>query len=163
MYKRQEYGDLTLATDAKEGVSYQQYWYRGSWYDNRERYWRNFIEQDELENRTYDNAGNRDTATLCVKMHAGVGETVRVRYIISWNVPNNYNYWDRLTRKNEKGEDVDVTWKNYYATLFADSRASAEYSLVNWDMLWNGTKQYHDELFASTLPEEVDANSSSWD
>lgn len=150
-----EYGDLTLATDAKEGVSYQQYWYRGSWYDNRERYWRNFIEQDELENRTYDNAGNRDTATLCVKMHAGVGETVRVRYIISWNVPNNYNYWDRLTRKNEKGEDVDVTWKNYYATLFADSRASAEYSLVNWDMLWNGTKRYHDELFASTLPEEV--------
>jgi len=37
------YGDVTLATDAGLAddvtVSYQQYWYRGAWFDNLEVYW----------------------------------------------------------------------------------------------------------------------------
>ncbi|MGN1410345.1 MAG: GH116 family glycosyl hydrolase, partial [Eubacteriales bacterium] len=150
-----EYGDMTLAVDAKDGVSYQEYWYRGGWYDFLERYWRNFTEDDELKNRHYDEPGYCDTATISVKQHAEPGETVRYRFIISWNRPNNYNYWNRLTEKDENGNERDVSWKNYYATLFRDSSETAEYALKNWDMLWSGTKQYHDELFASTLPDEV--------
>lgn len=150
-----EYGDMTLATDAADGVSYQQYWYRGGWNDGLERYWRNFTEQETYQNRTYDNPGSGDSANMSVMVHAEPGETVHVHFIISWNRPNNYNYWSRCTQKDENGNDVDVTWKNYYATLFADSAASAAYSLKHWDALWAGTKRYHDELFASTLPEEV--------
>lgn len=150
-----EYGDMTIASDAADGVSYQEYWYRGSWNDGLERYWRNFTEQDTYRNRTYDTPGRNDTANLSVKVHTEPGETVHVHFVISWNRPNNYNYWNRCTEKDENGNDVDVTWKNYYATLFADSAASAVYSLKNWNKLWEGTARYHDELFASTLPEEV--------
>lgn len=149
------YGDLTLAADTTGQVSYQQYWYRGGWHDGLERYWRNFTEQYTYENRVYDTPGNGDMANLAVKCTAAPGETVHFRYVISWSRPNCVNYWSRYTKKDENGNEVDVTWKNYYATLFENSYVSAAYALKEWDRLWNGTKQYHDELFASTLPEEV--------
>ena len=150
-----EYGDMTLATDTDGDVSYQQYWYRGSWNDGLERYWRNFTEQYTYENRSYDQPGHYDHACLAVKKIAAAGETIRFRYLISWNYPNCYNYWSRYTEPDEKGGERDVTWKNYYSTLFPDSRDSARYALSEWERLWKSTKQYHDELFASTLPEEV--------
>lgn len=149
------YGDLTLAADTTGQISYQQYWYRGGWHDGLERYWRNFTEQYTYENRVYDTPGNGDMANLAVKCTAAPGETVHFRFVISWSRPNCYNYWSRYTKKDENGNEVDVTWKNYYATLFENSYASAVYALKEWDRLWNGTKQYHDALFASTLPEEV--------
>lgn len=150
-----EYGDLTLATDTDGETSFQQYWYRGSWFDGLERYWRNFTEQNIYENRTYATPGNRDGANLAVKRTAQPGETIRFRYVISWNCPNRCNDWSRYTVKDENGKEKDVTWKNYYATLFEDSRASAAYALAQWDRLWEATRQYHDELFASSLPVEV--------
>ncbi len=145
-----EYGDLTVATSACGNVSYQQYWYRGGWNDGLERYWRNFTEQETYVNRTYENPGNGDMANLSVKFPAAPGETVHVRFVISWSRPNNNCYWSP-----HFVDGKEVTWKNYYATLFEDSYASAVYSLANWERLWDGTKQYHDELFASSLPEEV--------
>ncbi|MBQ4354156.1 MAG: hypothetical protein IJC71_04605 [Clostridia bacterium] len=150
-----EYGDLTIASDTVGAVSYQQYWYRGGWHDGLERYWRNFTEQDTYENRVYDTPGNADFANLAVKCTAAPGETVRFRYVISWSRPNCANYWNRCIEKDEAGNDKEVTWKNYYAVLFENSHASAVYALSQWDRLWEGTRQYHDELFASTLPEDV--------
>ena len=150
-----EYGDMTIAADATGEVSYQQYWFRGGWYDGQERYWRNFTEQYTYQNRIYETPGNSDTGNLAVTCTALPGETIRFRFVISWSRPNCINYWRRYTKKDESGNDVDVTWKNYYATLFENSHASAVYAIENWDRLWAGTKQYHDELFASTLPEEV--------
>lgn len=150
-----EYGDLTIACDTDGEVSYQQYWYRGSWNDGLERYWRNFIENEAYENRTYDAPGRNDMANLSVQKTAQPGETITFRFVLTWSRPNCYNYWSRYTKKNEAGEDVDVTWKNYYATLFSDSYGTAQYALANWDALWQGTKGYHDALFAATLPEEV--------
>jgi len=150
-----EYMDMTLATDAAEGISWQENWYRGGWNDRLERYWRNFTEDVALTNRSYDNPGDHDTGTLMVSFHAGPKETVRTRFVISWNRPNCFNYWNRCLKKDENGNERDVTWKNYYATLFSDSAASAAYALKNWDFLWAETKKYHDELFAASLPEEV--------
>ncbi len=150
-----EYGDLTIATDTEGEVSCQQYWYRGAWNDGLERYWRNFTEQEIYEPRTYDDPGRNDMANLAVKRTAQPGETITFRFVLTWSRPNCCNYWSRYTKKNEAGEDVDVTWKNYYATLFADSYDTAQYALHSWDKLWCGTKTYHDALFASTLPEEV--------
>ncbi len=150
-----EYGDMTLATDTVGEVSYQQYWYRGSWFDGLERYWRNLTENDSYENRVYDTPGKSDTANLAVRCQAKPGDTVHFRYVITWSSPNCRNYWNPYTRQDEKGNSVDVTWKNYYATLFEDSCCTAKYALTQWDRLWEGTKLYHDELFASTMPEEI--------
>ena len=75
-----EYGDLTVAVQSDGEVSCQQYWYRGSWNDGLERYWRNFTEQPVYENRVYDTPGNGDMANLAVKCTAAPGETIRFRY-----------------------------------------------------------------------------------
>ncbi|MEZ4614567.1 MAG: hypothetical protein R2867_03495 [Caldilineaceae bacterium] len=59
--------------------------------------------------------------------------------------PTCENYW--------KQDDVSrPTWQNYYATQWADSKASAEYALSNWDRLYAETKLFKDTLFGSTMP-----------
>ncbi|MBQ7500598.1 MAG: hypothetical protein IJT91_06860 [Clostridia bacterium] len=145
------YGDLTIATDA-EDVSYQEAWYRAGWKDDFITYWKNFNEDPVFRNRSYTtyNIKNRggDHCTIAARITAAPGEKKRVRFILTWNVPNNYNYWNPY--KDENGKDI--SWKNYYATIFENSTASAEYSLANWDRLWGKTKMFHDQLFSQTLP-----------
>ncbi len=151
-----EYGDLTLAADAEGGeVSGQQYWYRGGWWDHLETYWRNFTVPGGFSDRVYENAGNADHATLCVRRHADPGETVRFRFVLAWNRPNCYNYWSPYKKKNDEGVEKDVTWKNYYASLFEDSLASAAYSVKNFGRLYAETMKYKEILWSSTLPDEV--------
>ena len=47
-----KYGDLSLATDA-EDVSWQQYWFRGAWFDTLEVYWNDLMAPGKLNNREY--------------------------------------------------------------------------------------------------------------
>lgn len=146
------YGDLCFAADTNgaKAVSYQQYWYRGGWSDSLETYWRNFTEHSEFKNRTYDDVWGHEQATLSVKLSCKSGESIKVRFVLAWNMPNNYNYWSEY-----KKDDKHVSWKNYYATIFEDSKASVKYSLSNWDRLYSETLRFRDELFSSTLPAEV--------
>ncbi len=150
-----DFGDMTLATDTEEGVCCQEYWYRGGWTDGPERYWRNFTEETAFPVRRYDTPGNTDTGTLMVTRHAEPGETVVFRFVIAWNRPNCRNYWDPFRVKDAEGNEREVTWKNYYARLFENSLASARYSLAKWDELYAKTLRWHDELFSSSLPDEV--------
>ncbi|MCR4906147.1 MAG: hypothetical protein K6A33_08695 [Clostridiales bacterium] len=148
--------DLTVATPDLSG-SVQEYWYRGGWSDAVETFWRNFTEHPDLKNRRYDTPGNGDHATVSTKKRVGAGEEAVFRFVLAWNTPNNYNYWNPM--KDADGRDV--TWKNYYATIFEDSRDTATYALANWDALWAGTVRFRDALFSSTLPPEVTVAISS--
>ena len=148
-----EYKEMTLATDAAEGVSKQEYWYRGGWNDGLERYWRNFTEQPALPDRHYETPGNYDTATLAVRMAAAPGETVKARFVIAWYAPNCRNYWNPYKEKTADGGERDVTWKNYCAALFRDSIDAAGYALTHWERLWRETVRYRDAVFGSSLPE----------
>ncbi len=140
-----EYGDFTLATDGAP-LSYQESWYRGKWFDHLETYWRNFTEMADFENRHFDTLSPAgDVGTLCVKKTLAPGETMKVRFVLSWNVPY----------RTSKSWGENVKLRNYYTYLFEDSKASAAYALENWERLYAATKLWHDELFASTLPEEV--------
>ncbi|MBQ6020037.1 MAG: hypothetical protein IJL26_07655 [Clostridia bacterium] len=150
-----EYREMTLATNTSHGVSSQEYWYRGGWNDGLERYWRNFTEQTDLTGRTYDTPGNYDTGTISVRMTAAPGGTVKTRFVIAWYAPNCYNYWSPHKEKAEDGEERDVIWKNYYASLFRDSSDAARYALSQWDRLMSETTRYHDALFGSSLPENA--------
>ena len=149
------YCEMALGVDAVENVSKQEYWYRGGWNDGLERYWRNFTEDETLKDRSYDTPGKRDTGTLSALFSVKPGETARVRFVIAWYAPNCCNYWNRFTEKNDKGEERDVTWKNYYAKLFRDSFDVARFSLEHWDSLWERTARFRDALFSSSLPEAV--------
>ncbi len=152
------YGNLTLATDAGVAgdvdVSWQQNWFRGAWFDNLEVYWKDLNTPGPFQNRAYESAEQRgggaqfteqDTGLLAIHLPVAAGETRRVRFVISWSFPTCENYW-------KKEQASAQTWKNYYATQWDDSSASAQYAIENWPRLYDETKRFKDALFASTIP-----------
>ncbi|MDR2095824.1 MAG: hypothetical protein LBP76_09960 [Treponema sp.] len=151
------YGDMTFGVLGEGDVSWQEYWYRGAWFDNIGVFWRDFIKFGRLKNRTYPPealAGkvNEDVASLAVRVRIKAGESRRIRFILSWNQPNNYNDWnDHMGTRKPDGSFI--TWKNYYATLFRDSADSAAYGLRGWDRLEAESRTFCDALFGSNLPE----------
>ncbi|GIV78953.1 MAG: hypothetical protein KatS3mg050_3347 [Litorilinea sp.] len=146
-----DYGDLTLATDAglaaDTHLSWQQYWFRGAWFDSLEMYWQDFTRPGTFQNRVYppEKTGDRNEGLLAVHFRLQPGEERAIRFVIAWNFPNCRNYWNPA-RAQAPG------WKNYYATLWPDSMASARYALEEWDRLWSETRRFQEALFASTLP-----------
>lgn len=153
------YSDFTLATDSEE-VSYQEYWFRGNWRDHVETYWREFASCKPLPNRHYEAgiADYKDTGILCASQVIAPGEKKEFHYILTWNVPNCSNYWSGLdiSTSNIHYDVCDRTpWKNYYAVLFQDSRASAAYSLENRPRLLAETREFMDAMYSTSIPEEA--------
>lgn len=144
-----QYGDLTVATDCETAFT-QSYWYRGSWRDGVVTFWNEFSSEINLKEREYGEAGEYDACTLMAEADVRPGEKKRIRFVLSWSSPNNYNYW---TKSDEK--DIRKPWKNYYATVFEDSLCSALYSLANFDTLYERTLRFKNALHSSTLPPEV--------
>lgn len=150
-----EYGDLCIATDA-EDYSYQEAWYRSGWRDDFITFWHNFNTYGPLEPRSYADDGKNgenggDHGSISVRVHAASGETKKVRFVMSWNFPNCYNHLFPY-KKTVDGVEKDVTWKNYYSTVFKDSTCSADYALKNWDRLYSESLRFKEELFGQTLP-----------
>ncbi|MEM2756080.1 MAG: GH116 family glycosyl-hydrolase [Candidatus Bathyarchaeia archaeon] len=141
------YGNLTIATDASD-VSYQEYWYRGSWFDELAVYWRDFSSPGRFRNRRYDKCkpNVQDHCSLATHFQVNPHEEESIRFIISWFFPNCYNYW------NPDEEGKVKTWKNYYATVFKDSTEVAIYGLKNWVRLYGETLEFKEALFSSTFP-----------
>jgi len=147
-----QYGDLTVAVDGREAVL-QEYWYRGGWQDHVSTFWHEMT-RGTLTDRRYPTAHKADRCTV----GASLTEGEKTRFVLSWNMPNCYNYWWRCLDQNDR----DVTWKNHYATRFADSRASAFYALANYEAFFEKTVAFRDALHGSTLdPAIIDAISST--
>lgn len=152
-----EYGDLTVATDCDTAYT-QTYWYRGAWQDDVVVFWNDFSTEKNIKERIYDSEGKNDTGTLFAEVTLQPNEKKKVKFILSWNVPNNYNYWDVC--KNDDG--THKIWKNYYATVFENSVKTAVYALQNWNDLYTRTLNFKKVLHETTLPKEViDAASSN--
>lgn len=151
-----EYGDLTVAVDQSDGLC-QQYWYRGQWQDKVTTFWHD-LTVGPFRDRSYEAPGVGDLCSVGACATVGKGKKHSFRFALTWNVPNNYNYWDPC--KDEAGKDV--LWKNYYATQFADSAASCFYCLKHWPMLYRKTDAFRRALHGSTLDSAViDAVSST--
>lgn len=157
------YGDLTVATDC-DTVYTQTYWYRGGWMDAVVSFWNEFNSVENLKERTYgqsgdveekigalDKSGKNDVCTIVAEVVAKAGESKKVRFVLSWNVPNAYNYW----RPYQDEDGNDVLWKNYYATVFSNSVHSAEYAVSNWDSLYGRTMRFKNLLHNTSLPTEI--------
>lgn len=151
------YGDLTIATDAADAAT-QCYWYRGGWGNSIITYWDEFNTEGQLPERNYETQEGHDYATLVATLNLQGQTRGKVRFLLSWNTPNDYNYWSEF--KDENGQDV--TWKNYYATIFPNSSESAQYALKNWDMLFSRTKRFKDAIHGMSFdPEVIDAITSN--
>ena len=150
------YGDITISTNAENAFA-APYWYRGSWSDAPTTFWYE-LEHDSFAVRNYENSGKRDPATIGARATVGKGEEKSFNFVFSWNYPNCYNYWSPL--KDSEGKDI--TWKNYYATIFDDSLASAKYVFENLGDFYKKTLDFTDTLHSSSLDEAViDAVSST--
>ncbi len=145
------YGDLTVATDC-ETVYAQSNWYRGSWPDDSVvTYWNAFSSDLIIKEQNYYTPGKKDTCTLTAEIDVAPGDCKKVRFLLTWNVPNCHNYWNPCTRE----DGSHVTWKNYYATVFENSIATAEYALKNWDALYRRTMLFKNALYQTTVPAAV--------
>lgn len=151
-----DYGDLTVAADSSNGIC-QQYWYRGQWQDGVSTFWYE-LANGELINRSYTEPSTWDVCSVGSSKLISKEKSESLRFVISWNIPNNYNYWSPFTDEN----GCDITWKNYYATVFKDSSESAFYSLDNFEDFLGKTEKFRDSLHNSTLDKAViDAVSST--
>ena len=140
------YGDLTIATDALD-VSYQEYWFRGGWFDSLHVYWKDLSAPGKFENRFYSSPskGIRDHATLAVHLRVKPRGSEKARFVIAWNFPSCYNYW------KPESESPRI-WRNYYAKIFRNSAETSIYCLKNWSRLYEETITFRNSLFSSTLP-----------
>jgi non-lysosomal glucosylceramidase len=147
------YGNLTLATDAQD-VSAQHYWFRGKWFDNLEVYWREFAAPGRMKDRVYERgqAGSGNNGMLAAHLTVAPGATASVRFVISWHFPNVTNYWNAKACDCAIEREIKTVWKNYYATQWEDSAASASYTLQAWDRLAAETRLFKETLFGSSLP-----------
>ncbi|MBR4872980.1 MAG: hypothetical protein IKV00_04005 [Clostridia bacterium] len=144
-----EYSDLCLLTDSAD-FSVQKYWYRGGWQDGCTMYWNNFTKLDRMPTRNYEASGCNDHGTVVSYISVPAGEKAKIRFVMSWNVPNAYNYW----KKRAEGEALP-TWRNYYATVFEDSFSSGSYALENFALLYEKTLKFTNALQDSTLSDAV--------
>ncbi|MBO5199074.1 MAG: hypothetical protein J6B85_11230 [Lachnospiraceae bacterium] len=142
-----EYGHILISTDAAR-TSYQEYWRRNSWYEGLEMFWHDFSQYGPLTNRTFEGWMDGDiTATLAAALTLKAGESKALRFVMTWYYPNCCNYWTAGQGK--------PTWKNYYATLWTDASAVADYVYRNAERLYADTVRFKDALYSSTLPESV--------
>ena len=135
------YYDLCVSTDWDD-VIVQEAWYRGGWQDGVTTYWKNLCDCDKMPKRSYEIEGKNDHATVTAYAKIGAREKKEIPFVLSWNCPNNYNYWDEY--KDKDGNHV--TWKNYYATKFEDSRSSAVFAFEHFEEYYKKT-----ELFTRAL------------
>lgn len=148
------FGQLVMAVSKEDAPHCQQYWFRGSWFDDVSLYWREFSAPGLMKNRVFEEDveyRGRDTATLCVRAALKAGETRSFRFVVAWYYPTCVNYWSPV--KDE--ETCDKSWKNYYASLFSSAQDVAAYALNRWDDLEARTRLFTETLYASDLPAEA--------
>ncbi len=152
------YGTLSLATDTLHqpdlNVSWQEYWFRGAWFDNLEVYWQELTTPGPLQNRRYAQmeAGEGNEGMLAVHAPLAPGVTRTVRFVIAWHFPNCRNDWNDQAVQAAAEKGIANHWRNYYATLWPDSQDSACYAIANWERLRGDTVAFKEALFASSLP-----------
>lgn len=151
------YSDLTVLTDG-EDVAVQAYWYRGHWRDGVTTYWREFSKNARMAPRTYAEPKKNDHASVVASIKLNPEERGKIRFVLAWNAPIQYNYWSPW--RDENGNDI--TWKNYYATKFESSLETAAYALSHFELLQAKTKFFAESLQNSSAPSFVlDAISSN--
>ena len=147
------YGNLMIATDNPSSWC-QEYWCRGTWFDDVTTFWREFSSYGKIKNRHYDKwekiperKNDQDMGSLFAGISLKSGETGTVRFILSWYIPNVEKYWDK--------SEVKPMWKNYYAKRFSSAKEVSKYCLEEGDKLYKSTQLFRNTLKHSSLPEVV--------
>ncbi len=159
-----EFGQVMIATDRSE-VSWQHEWYRGSWFDSLEVYWKDISSPGPLKDRVYDSqhvdrrldGGGRHRGHSCLAAHQTVapGERTVFRWAIAWYFPNVERDWINIYGYAGEPREMAPAWRTHYATKFADIDSIAAHTFENWDRLAGDTLRFRNALCTSTLPDAV--------
>jgi len=139
-------GDLTLATTHPD-VTIAPAWLRGAWYDFLQAFWDDLVTDGRLEDRGYampSEPGTTDTASVGALATLAPGESVDIRFLLTWSFPNRTNAWWPDPAKDRI--------RNHYATRFTTSWDTASYLAGEMPRLEGTTRRFRDALFGSTLP-----------
>lgn len=168
--KKHEKGEMCIGVYG-DNIKYQEYMFRGSWFDNLQTLWNN-MNEGELVNRTYEpDGGRKDAGVISTRLTLSPGQKDKVRFIISWYMPYALNFWNPVSPKQEEISEEVYTqtqiaevqneyyeknlWKNYYTRYFTGADECVYYCLSQWDRLYEETDMYRQLLFSSTLPRDV--------
>lgn len=131
-------GSMVLAT-AAEGS-----WIWPQWHDGRIlKFWETVAWDEQWPP---SRKGGSSTGTVGVDLELEPGEETSVTFLLAWHFPN-YPHW---SAQNKDGSPV--TWRNWYATQWADAWAVAGYVNKHLERLTDDTRHFHNTLHASTLP-----------
>lgn len=150
-----DYGELCLMCENPNEI--QKYWFRGRANDAVIMFLNELDSGKALINREYEGGARNDVCTLTQKANVAAGDYKKFRFVLSWNVPNDSNAWIKRGDEDEPEDEslLGAVWKKFYATVFPSALSSAEYSLKNWDYLYEKTLEYKNELFSSTVDSAV--------
>lgn len=168
--KKHEKGEMCIGVWG-ENVCYQEYLFRGKWFDNLQSFW-NDINEGDLRNRTYEPCNDKkDTCVISSKVSVAPGEKRTIRFIVSWYMPYAINFWgpvepspEELSESKHTKQEIEEIkdfyyekniWKNYYTKYFTGADECVYYCLSQWNRLYEETDMYRQLLFSSTLPKDV--------
>ena len=158
-----DYGEICMATDHTD-TSYQRNTFRGSWFDTMEVYWQDIAAPGKLNDRFYGVDGekaidmprrNSEHGVLASHFTLQPGQSKRVRYVISWFVPNATKYWEGQSELFEEPKPVSEVWTNYYAGEWSDAHDVAREAFGKWDYAIGRTKRLKELLENTSAPVEV--------
>ena len=159
--------DLSLTLVEGDGeFSYQTHFYRGTWMDYLEMYYRdamrggNFIERKYTDepippSESADVYKKSDHSLLCIRFKLRPGESKRTRFAFSWNAPLRENNWNAKSVERAKQLGIPNRWRNYYATQWNNSLDSANEFSRRHNEIHKAVTAFRDALFSTTMAESV--------
>ena len=163
-----KYGTMALMTKDKS-LTIKKKWMSGGWWDGIHDFWDDFCLDGKLEEESsFTGEGNElhkqglqvGSVGICHAIQPGEERTFE--YILTWCFPNRVNSWKEDSCNCSCEEGTCKTEKNYYSRLFGNAWDAGKYMIMNMTRLEKGSRDFHDTLFSSTLPEYViDAVSSN--
>ncbi len=159
------YGTMALLTPNRR-VTILKHWKREGWFAAAHDFWDSFAPSGRFPKRELGptGEGQTDDGAVGVRETLASGESKDIVFYVTWHFPHFEKYWGEVpccaSCKDQKGTGR-ATWKNYYATQFADALDVAVQYHKRSRELYEKTRLFHAALFASTLPPHViDAVSS---
>ncbi|CAN5168103.1 non-lysosomal glucosylceramidase [soil metagenome] len=159
-----DYGEVMLATDGPD-PSWQHEWYRGSWFDSLEVYWKDLTTPGPFRDRRYSEAhvdaryvgGERYRPNSCLAAARDIapGERGVFRFAIAWFFPNTGRDWTSKFSYASGAKDIPRSWRNFYAVMWPNVEQVVSETFAAWTRLRGQTLAFRDTLRASTLPAPV--------
>jgi uncharacterized protein (DUF608 family) len=157
------YGNLSIITRDNQTTAKPQ-WFEGPWWDGVHDFWDDFACDGRLEGQPHFDAVGSELrkrearpapkiGSLAIHRVLEPGDEQVFEFILTWYIPNRVRDWDANACCGDRGDCPTV--RNHYATRFESSWHAGVYLVENIRRLEKASRDFHQGLFGSTLPDFV--------